>query len=633
MEGSSNLVDGYDRFFDSVEYLSSWEEEVDYGVWVTEPKSAKERRENFLMGMNFGEFGVSSYPEGVRLCESNGAITSSWDIEHGSAQEGPVTTTRESGNNANDLIDQLEDDQEDESFSPKCRRKENTEEVRSGSWRKLRRWWSFLAKSRNRSVSDQLDYQDTNKSRMLYKLKVRHNNKRSKELTGLYTRQEIQAHSGIIWTMKFSPDGQFLASGGSDGIIRVWRVSSADADFNDLSEFEGSKVKRDKFSSRRRNSCDSSILIPSRVFCIEELPVQEFHGHKGDILDLAWSNSNLLLSSSTDKTVRLWNLSSENSLHVFQHVNYVTCIQFNPVHENYFISGSIDGKVRVWGVSEKRVVDWADVYDVITAICYQPNGNGFVVGSIVGSCHFFDATGVHLHLDKIMHIQGHKKTSNKVTSIQFSRQNPQRMLIASEDGRIRVFEGSDIVQKYKGHSNLGSQVSASFSSSEKHIVSGDGSRVYLWDYDSSSVLPWKNKAVKSVRSCEYFRSEGVSVALPWSGTDRSLSRINSSNRFQYYTRRHRCPEPGDSNRFNIGNWFSMDGPCLGTATWPEEKLLLREWSDCEGNDLQSKDRRVTEEMVDDAAIQFSETWGLVLVTASLDGKIRTYHNYGLPMRL
>ena len=52
----------------------------------------------------------------------------------------------------------------------------------------------------------------------------------------------------------------------------------------------------------------------------------------------------------------------------------MTCTQFNPVDENYFISGSIDGKVRIWGVHEKRVVDWADVRDVITAICYHPNG-------------------------------------------------------------------------------------------------------------------------------------------------------------------------------------------------------------------------------------------------------------------
>lgn len=52
----------------------------------------------------------------------------------------------------------------------------------------------------------------------------------------------------------------------------------------------------------------------------------------------------------------------------------VTCIQFNPVDENYFISGSIDGKVRIWGASEKRVVDWVDARDVTSAICYRPDG-------------------------------------------------------------------------------------------------------------------------------------------------------------------------------------------------------------------------------------------------------------------
>jgi len=54
--------------------------------------------------------------------------------------------------------------------------------------------------------------------------------------------------------------------------------------------------------------------------------------------------------------------------------NSVTCIQFNPVNENYFISGSIDGKVRIWGIREERVIDWADIRDVISAISYQQDG-------------------------------------------------------------------------------------------------------------------------------------------------------------------------------------------------------------------------------------------------------------------
>lgn len=52
----------------------------------------------------------------------------------------------------------------------------------------------------------------------------------------------------------------------------------------------------------------------------------------------------------------------------------VTCIQFNPIDDSYFISGSIDGKVRIWGVFEERVVDWTYLRDLISAICYQPDG-------------------------------------------------------------------------------------------------------------------------------------------------------------------------------------------------------------------------------------------------------------------
>ncbi|KAK1402369.1 hypothetical protein POM88_001974 [Heracleum sosnowskyi] len=75
--------------------------------------------------------------------------------------------------------------------------------------------------------------------------------------------------------------------------------------------------------------------------------------------------------------------------------------------ENYFISGSIDGKVRIWGVAEKRVVDWADVRE------------SFAVGSLSGICRFYDAS------------------------------DSQRVMVTSEDSKIRIFDGLDRVQKYR----------------------------------------------------------------------------------------------------------------------------------------------------------------------------------------
>lgn len=36
--------------------------------------------------------------------------------------------------------------------------------------------------------------------------------------------QSIQAHDGVMWTMRTSADGSMLATGGQDGVVRVWRV-------------------------------------------------------------------------------------------------------------------------------------------------------------------------------------------------------------------------------------------------------------------------------------------------------------------------------------------------------------------------------------------------------------------------
>lgn len=52
----------------------------------------------------------------------------------------------------------------------------------------------------------------------------------------------------------------------------------------------------------------------------------------------------------------------------------VTCVNFNPVDANYFISGSIDGKVRIWEIVGCKVVDYIDTREIVTAVCYRPNG-------------------------------------------------------------------------------------------------------------------------------------------------------------------------------------------------------------------------------------------------------------------
>ncbi|XLR07341.1 hypothetical protein S83_035279 [Arachis hypogaea] len=71
----------------------------------------------------------------------------------------------------------------------------------------------------------------------------------------------------------------------------------------------------------------------------------------------------------------------------------VTCIQFNPVDDNYFISGSLDAKVRIWSIPDRQVVDWTDMHEMVAAACYTPDGQSALVCSYKGSCHLYNTSG------------------------------------------------------------------------------------------------------------------------------------------------------------------------------------------------------------------------------------------------
>ncbi|OIV98639.1 hypothetical protein TanjilG_12762 [Lupinus angustifolius] len=545
-------------------------------------------------------------------------------------------------------------------------------------------------------------------------VRVRQSGKSQKELSALHLCQELQAHEGCIWTIKFSLDGHFLASAGEDKVIHVWEVQECEV--LSLKQEEGNltpihpsllssmereapplsseKKKKGKFGSKRGNTIPDYVHVPETVFSLSERPYCSFVGHQDEVLDLSWSKSQLLLSSSMDKTVRLWDLETKTCLKFFAHNDYVTCIHFNPMDDDFFISGSLDAKIRIWNIPSRLVVDWTEIHEMVTAVSYTPDGHGVLVGTQKGSCRSYNIEDSKLTPTGTIEMNKKKSQLKKVTGFQFSPCNPSKVLVTSADSRIRIVDGSDVVHKFKGFKNTDSQIAATFSQDGRYIISAsEDSQVYVWKHGE----PGKGKSVITTQSHEHFQCKDVSTAIPWPCTIRGDPPQIPMNQ----SKRH-SKNPSESDITNVANSKRMLPPLpkkgknhsieselaspieednaaisnneTGNGdSFSNSKRNLPPLPKKSNHQASSSDLSIIEEDLEaitrtnsglgdsfasgSASIRYGDSpsisaantpsfdssygtsttqtsaWGMIIVTASFGGEIKCYQNFGLPRRI
>jgi WD40 repeat protein len=172
-------------------------------------------------------------------------------------------------------------------------------------------------------------------------LRSRTNRKKrtSTETSTSKTQSGAAASHNPIWATEFSKDGRYLAAGGQDRIVRIWAVIST--------------PEERRAHEMNENESKEATHLEAPVF--QQKPFREYIGHQATILDLSWSKNNFLLSSSMDKTVRLWHLTRSENLCTFQHSDFVPSIQFHPKDDRFFLAGSLDTKLRLWSIPDKTV--------------------------------------------------------------------------------------------------------------------------------------------------------------------------------------------------------------------------------------------------------------------------------------
>lgn len=313
-------------------------------------------------------------------------------------------------------------------------------------------------------------------------------------------KSESDSGNDAIWALEFSKDGKYLAAAGQDKIVRVWSVIS--------SREERRMHEKDEENSNGTTEGNAAQHLSAPVF--RRNPLRVYEGHASTVIDISWSKNNFLLSSSFDRTVRLWHISRNECLVTFKHAEYCPSVQFHPRDDRFFLAGSLDTKLRLWSIPDKSVAFWNQLPEIITAVSFTPDGKTAIAGTMGGTCHFYDTDGLKYKTQINIKSSGRNAKPAKITSIQSinwgedqwigsgstkgsghnfpyspttSLRRDVKLLISSNDSRIRLYNFRDksLEMKFKAHKNVASQIRASFSDDSRFIISGSEDRkTYIW---------------------------------------------------------------------------------------------------------------------------------------------------------
>ena len=288
----------------------------------------------------------------------------------------------------------------------------------------------------------------------------------------------LRGHKEGVLAISFSHDGQFLASGGKEGQVRIWNVS------------DSSEVRQFSVSVGGVNSVDFS------------------------------PDGRLMLTGGKDTRLRLLDAESGKELRVFEgHVQRVWSAIFSP-NGRRAISGSGDGTLRLWDVFTGQLLRRIDGHRArVWSVALSSDGIYAVSGSDDSTVRLWDVESGR----ELRNFTGH---TYRVWSVAISFDG-QFILSGSDDTTVRLWpvrrrllgmKSSREARRFEGHK--ADVRSVAFSPDGRRILSGGGDKtVRLWDIATGKEILRLEGHEEAVR-CVAFSPDGKLAAS--AGLDASV---------------------------------------------------------------------------------------------------------------
>lgn len=289
----------------------------------------------------------------------------------------------------------------------------------------------------------------------------------------------LTSRSVGFFSVAFSRDGRWLASGTNDRTIRLWQLATG----RELPKLAGHTgwVKAVAFSPDSRvlasasNSGEIKLWDPNtgREVFHKAYPDERFH-------TLAFSrDGKWLAAAGTGQTIRLLDVSTKESRNLTGHTGEITSVVF--ASDSLVLSGSTDKTIRRWDVGSASAVKTLGPFaDDVNTVAVSPDGSTLAAGMANREVALFDLTS---DSNRPRTLSGH---SGEVFSLAFSADG-RWLASGGIDQSVRMWDSKTGSQTRVLAGATGEVNGLAFSSDSRSLVSasGDGSMI-VWQVDTGT---------------------------------------------------------------------------------------------------------------------------------------------------
>lgn len=280
-----------------------------------------------------------------------------------------------------------------------------------------------------------------------------------------------QGHYFDMNTLSYSSDGQYIATGGDDGKIKIWNTVSGfcfvtfSEHSSAISAVEFAKQGQVLFSASLDGTVRAFDLVRYRNFrtFTSPSPVQ--------FSSLAVDDSGeVVAAGSTDSfQIFMWSVQTGKLLDVLSgHEGPVSSLAFSPAG-NILASGSWDKSVRLWNVFDRsHAVEPFSMSADVLALAFRSDGKELAASSLDGQIIFLDVSqGKQTNLiEGRKDIAGGRKADDRQAASNSSSSKSFNSLAYSADGSCLLAGGNSkyvvlydvrdgvMVKKYQISENL-----------------------------------------------------------------------------------------------------------------------------------------------------------------------------------